>query len=48
MCRLAASIRRQAIDAATKEITFYDCRDALWDFVKVRLNSTRDNYIKII
>jgi len=39
---------RQAIDAAAMEITFCDCRDALWDFVRVRLNSTRDNYTKIV
>jgi len=30
-------MRRQAIDAVVVEITFCDCRDALWDFVRVRL-----------
>jgi len=27
---------------------FMTIRDAFWDFVRVRLNSTSDNYIKII
>jgi len=41
-------MRRQAKDVAVVEITFCHCRNALWDFVRVRLNSTCDNYTKII
>jgi len=41
-------MRHQAIDVALGEIAFYDWSGRVLGFLRMKLNSTRYNYIKIV